>query len=414
MNWLVISVSIMLLQQTLCYGANLVLPVAAPEIVRDLGLNPALLGPYTTIIYASLTLAGITVGPFIERFGGLRMSQWALLLAAAGLALGAIGLLPFFAMTGLTSGIALALSTPSSSQILARYATATQAPLAFSIKQAGVPLGVVVAGFTVPWLIGLVGWRGAFLVIAVFLALSVIPLQAFRSEFDRERRKEARLSPRDIGKTISYVMTQPDLRVLGLATATYLGIQACFFAFFASYMVHDLGLSLVAAGSVLAIAQAVAAFARIFWGWAAGRVLSPKKMLGLLGIAAGCATAWLGLLRIGAGEGMITVVTILLGATAISWHGIYLAEIARLARPGEAGRITGGMIIYSGSAQMAYPLVFGFLIDQTGGYGAGYVACAMPALAAGCWLFFAPARSSGPPRTRQGGPRLGSDDGPKT
>lgn len=397
MSWLVIAVGIMLAQQTLSYAANLVLPVAAPEILRDLDLNPALLGPYTTLIYVSLTLAGIMVGPFIERFGGLRMSQVALLVAAVGLALGAVGVLPLFAVTAVASGIALALSTPSSSQILARYATPSQAPLAFSIKQAGVPLGVVLTGFAVPFLVEAIGWRGAFLVFAALLALSVVPLQAFRAEFDRDRRPDARLSPRAIGETISYLVKEPELRLLGLTTAAFLGIQACFFAFYSTYMVRDIGISLVTAGSILAAAQAVAAFARIFWGWAAGRFISPRRMLGLLGIAAGFATAALGLLDHGAGNLAIGAVTVLLGATGISWHGIYLSELARIAKPGEAGRITGGMIIYSGSAQMIYPLLFGLILDTTGGYGVGYLACALPAVAAGCWLMFARVR---PPEPR--------------
>jgi len=389
MNWLVIAVCTMLAQQTLTYAANLVLPVAAPEIVRDLDLNPALLGPYTTLIYVSLTLIGITVGPFIERYGGLRMSQVALLVAAGGLAAGAAGYLPMFAITALSSGAALALSTPSSSQILARYATARQAPLAFSIKQAGVPLGVVLSGFAVPFLVEHLGWRGAFLTFSVLLALSVVPLQALRAEFDRERRADARLSPRAIGKTIAHLLKDPELRLLGLSTATFLGIQACFFAFYTSYMVHDIGLSLAAAGSILAAAQAVAAFARIFWGWAAGRFIAPRRMLGVLGVAAGMATAALGLLEAGASELAIAAVTVLVGATGISWHGIYLSELARIAKPGEAGRVTGGMIIYSGGAQMTYPLAFGLIVDVTGGYGVGYVACAVPAAFAGLWLIAA-------------------------
>lgn len=396
MNWLVTAVVIMLVQQTLTYAANLVLPVAAPEIIRDLDLNPALLGPYTTIIYVSLTLAGITVGPFIERFGGLRMSQAAMLAAAAGLGLGALGLVPLFGVTAFSSGVALALSTPSSSQILARYASPAQAPLAFSIKQAGVPLGVVLSGFAVPHLVETVGWRGAFLVFAGVLAVSVIPLQAFRAEFDRDRRPEARLTPRSIGQTIAYLVKDRELRLLGVTTATYLGIQACFFAFFSSYMVRDIGISLVAAGTILATAQAVAAFARIFWGWVAGRFISARRMLGLLGVVAGLSTAGMGLLEPGASDLTIGIVTVLLGASGISFHGIYLAEIARIARPGEAGRITGGMIIYSGSAQMVYPLLFGLILDMTGGYGGGYLACAIPALAAGCWLILA--RVRGPDR----------------
>ena len=48
-----------------------------------------------------------------------------------------------------------AVSTPASSHILARYCPRRMAPLVFSIKQTGVPVGSLIGGLLVPALLGL-------------------------------------------------------------------------------------------------------------------------------------------------------------------------------------------------------------------------------------------------------------------
>ena len=50
----------------------------------------------------------------------------------------------------------------------------------------------------------------------------------------------------------------------------------------------------------------------------------------------------------------ITAVAILYNITAVSWHGVLLAETARLAPPDQVGPVTGGVHATKGAAR---PLV---------------------------------------------------------
>jgi MFS family permease len=67
-------------------------------------------------------------------------------------------------------------------------------------------------------------------------------------------------------------------------------------------------------------------------------------------------------------------------ATAVSWHGILLSETARLAPAGRVGAVTGGVLSFGQVGALAGPLAFSLLLHLTGGYGAGWAVCAIPAL----------------------------------
>src|SRR3546814_15451906 len=67
-----------------------------------------------------------------------------------------IALLACFLM-GLSNGTA----NPAGSDVLQRYSPPGTRNLIFSIKQAGVPLGGVIAGLAIPAMVISVGWRAA-------------------------------------------------------------------------------------------------------------------------------------------------------------------------------------------------------------------------------------------------------------
>ena len=64
--------------------------------------------------------------------------------------------------------------------------------------------------------------------------------------------------------------------------------------------------------------------------------------------------------------------------TALSWHGVLLSEVARLALDGSVGRLTGGVLAFGTAGQVASPLLFGALYFPLS-YQAAYLAVALPA-----------------------------------
>lgn len=375
----------MLVQQAFAHMASLVIPTLAPVIAAELGLAPSLIGVYTALHYALSFIGASSSGGFILRYGGLRVSQFALAVFLIGLAAPATGLMAMFALSAILVGIGSSVSTPSSSQILARFAPPRWAALAFSVKQTGVPVGGMLAGLLIPALAHAFGWRGALIGAGLLCVGLALLLQPFRARFDADRQPGRKLSAGDTLLTLKAVLGDPVLRELALASASFVGLQAIFQSFFSTYMSVGLGHSLAITGTVFAIAYSVSIPARIAWGWLAGQ-LSARVVLGALGLVMGVAAAITGTFTPTWPIAGITAVAIVYSATAISWHGVLLAEVARLAPAGHAGRLTGGVLSIVSAAMMLYPAVFAGLLYATDSYLPGFALAAIPAFLFGLRL----------------------------
>jgi MFS family permease len=384
----------MFLHQALAYMATLVLPVIAPLVARELGVDSAFIGIYSALLYCAAMASVMLNGTLFLRYGALRVSQVALFVMAIGLAVATSGSLVLLAMSAMVIGIGTASSTPAGSHILARYCPPRHAPLIFSIKQTGVPFGGVLVGLIVPFLALRIGWQGASLAIAgLFVAYAVL-LQPLRSEFDRERQPGRTLSPADVRETLRAVTTIPELRMLTFASFAFVGLQVCIQTFFVSYLADGLGWPLTAAGSLFAVSQGVAIFTRILWGWLGSRLVPPWLVLAGLGFTMAAASVATGLYTAAWSVTAVTIVAVVFSATAVSWHGVLYAELARLAPPGLVGSVTSGVIFFAFIAMMIYPAIYGAILGTTGSYAYGFFAGAVPALLASLKLL-RPGRSDG-------------------
>ena len=391
---LYIATGAMFVHQCFAHMAGLVVPVLAPVIAEELNVDPALIGAYTAVLYCASMVFVTLGGSLFQRFGPLRVSQAVLLLMAGGLAVAVPGTLVLFTLSAVLIATGPGISTPAGSHILARYCPPPLAPLVFSIKQTGVPIGGLLAGLLLPFLVLHVGWRGAFLATAaLFLAFAVV-LQPLRAELDSDRQPGRKVSPADVKATLKAVITNPVMRELTIASCTFVGLQVCFQAFFVTYLVKGLGWPLTTAGYVFAVSQGVPVFTRILWGWIAGRFVAPRRVLAVLGITMAAASVATGLYTPEWSLLGLTVVAVFFNATAVSWHGVLFAEIARLTPAPEVGSMTGGVLFFVFVAMVVYPAVFGTILGATGSYAYGFFLGAVPALIVGL-IFLRPNRTGG-------------------
>ena len=136
---LLIAVGLLFLQQTMVAMSRLVLPVMAPVVAEDLGINPAYIGAYSGILSSSAMFMAMAAGGFVERLGAWRVCQMTLVLMGMALFLATPGFLPLFALSAILISPGPGMSTPASSHVLSAQCTPKQAPFYFSIKQTGVP-----------------------------------------------------------------------------------------------------------------------------------------------------------------------------------------------------------------------------------------------------------------------------------
>jgi MFS family permease len=293
-----------------------------------------------------------------------------------------------FAISALIGGGGAAVSTPASSHLLGRYAPPRYAPLIFSIKQTAVPAGLLLAGVLGPLLTVWLGWRGAVLVTAAACLAFALALQPLRREFDSDRVPTRTFRISDFWRTVTSVTGTRELRHLSIACAAFNGLQTVFIAYFVTYMT-TLGYGLAAAGLLFSATTLIAVPGRILWGWIGSVRAIPRRLLGLLAIGMAVSSMVLGLA--GSMPVALTVAAAIgLSLTALSWHGVLLAEAARLAPEGQRGIATGGVLSFGQVGALVLPLLYGAVLGLTGSYGAGFVLCGLPAVAAGVALLRGP------------------------
>jgi MFS family permease len=380
---LYIALSAMTVQQSLATLGRSTVPLIAAAIVADLAIDPALVGVYLSVGSLAAFVTTMCCGGFILRYGAMRMTQVGMVALGVSLAIMSGGLLPLFAAGTVLGGLGQAVSTPSSSHLLGRLSPRHLAPLIFSIKQTGVPVGLMAAGVVAPWLVTIAGWRTTLIVIGGLCLLTALALQPLRARFDTDRDPAQRLSPADIRANVASVLGDPALRTMCLAMFSFVGLQTLFTGFFVLYLVRGLGYDLERAGLVFAIAIAVAVPARIFWGWLASRFVRPALLLALLGIAMAASAALTAVIAPSWPTWVATLVAAALSVTGVSWHGVLLAEVARLSPPGRIGATTGAVLAFGDAGALVLPLLFSGALTLTGEYGPGFLIGGALALAVG-------------------------------
>ncbi|HEY5291994.1 MAG TPA: MFS transporter [Burkholderiales bacterium] len=382
MKGVVLPLAITLAVQAITSLAMIAPSVMAPVAAAELGVSPQGIGWFVALEYLFAMLSGLTCGALIGRFGPVRVCQIAVCLAAAGLAAGTGAVLPVvFAAAGLI-GSGYGLVNPASSHILASAAPPRMRSLIFSIKQTGVPLGGALAGALVPPLVLALSWRWSAVAVALLCLLVALLIQPARAADAAAHRGAVTGSAAGFFAPLRMVFVNPPMLELAVVSLIFSSTQIALIAYFVSYLNLELGYGLVAAGLIYSSAHAAGIVGRILWGAVADRWLSPRRMLGMLGVM--MAFAGVGVAGFSADWPLpaVILVSALFGASAVGWNGVYLAEVARLAPPGQVGAITGGTQFFTFIGALVAPPVFGFAVGLGGGYGTAYlVFCLLPALA---------------------------------
>ena len=384
-NQLTLALGAMFLQQTFSALGRALPAVIAPAIILDLRIAPAWIGVYFALTALSSLVVQLGCGSFIVRHGALRMSQISLFMLAVGTALAALGTPLTLVLSALVAGGGSAVSTPASSHLLSRVSLPRYLPLVFSIKQTAVPAGMLLAGVFGPQLTEWMGWRFTMLLTAAACAVFVVMLQPLRRIFDTDRVPTRTFQLSDFRTTLTAVLATRDLRALSFACLAFNGMQSTVTAYFVVYLT-TIGYTPVAAGFLFSVAVAVAVPGRIVWGWLGSGYVSPRLLMAVLAFGMAGSVALLALCSAGWPTLIVGLIACVLSATALSWHGILLAETARAAPEDMRGAVTGGVLSVGQIGALVLPLMYSGLLDVTGSYAIGFIICGVPALLIGVQL----------------------------
>lgn len=371
-----------LVVQVVSSFAGMTVPLLGPPLMQRAGLAPESIGLVSAMTSAGICWFLACGGPMLAHHGAIRSLQIGLACVALGLVvlsqpLGLLGLLGALAI-----GFGIAPNTPAGSQVLNRTAPPRHRTLIFSIKQAGVPLGGMLAGLLVAPLAVAQGVPTALGTVVAVVLLAIVVVQVFRRRLDGERGPprpgwaRALLSVSVLARSVGSLRAHPSLPLLTALGTSFSIVQACLGGFIATYVVTQHGASLADAGLLVAVMQGASLTGRIVLGWVSDRIAG--RALPLLTAQALASAAAVLLLVTAAGQGgwALYGCVAAAGITAFGWNGVHMAELARLAPPQLVGEVTSAANLFGFLGSVCGPLAFTLVVSWSGSYALAFALAA--------------------------------------
>ncbi|HET9492368.1 MAG TPA: MFS transporter [Methylomirabilota bacterium] len=366
---------------TLAYAAAALAALAAaplaPFLLDDLGLTRVQVGLLLPAVYLGGVAMSLPAGWLTDRLGarltlalGMAVTGVLVALAAAGPSLPAL----LLCLVG--AGFGFSVGNPTTGKAVADWFPSHQRGVAMGIKQTGLTLGGIAGALLLPLIAVELGWRHALVIagaVAALAGLAVVALYRNPTKTDQAQRVvRPRLS--ELGPFLA----RGGVRML-LAGAFLLSMmQASLLAYFTLYARDSFDLSAVAAGQLLALAQAGGTIGRIGGGLVSDRVLGGRRRPGVVATAlvgAGSFAAFA--LDTALPPALLWILAPLAGAGAFGWVGLYFALVAEIAGSRYAGLLTGVAVASAWSGVLVGPPLFGVVVEITGGYGTAWLVLAV-------------------------------------
>lgn len=347
----------------------------APLLQADGIVTAAGLGVATAVFFGVSAVVAPIGGRLADRFGSVRVMRVGLVTAAAAMLIVAAGVTGWRALAVLLglAGATNGAIQPSTNRYISKLVPPDRQGLAFGVKQAAIPMAILLGGLAVPAAAYVSGWRSIYyLGAAISFGVAVLmrtptPTSSTTAAYAPARSTTGR-SDRQLPRGALIVLAVG----WGLASA---GANALG-AFFVLGAVHA-GFATVAAGMLAVLGSLASIGTRIALGAVADR--RSGRGFGVVAVMSGVGAFSVALL--GTGQVWSYVLATLVGyGIGWGWAGVFNYAIVR-SSPSNPGRTTGITQAGAGAGACLGPLAFGVLLTHSG-YVAAWVSAGAALLVA--------------------------------
>ncbi len=340
--------------------------VLASSIIADLGVSRTALGAIGAVNTGLGAATAPLSGRLTDRIGARNSVLAVLGLATAGMALMALShSVWLLVLSGVVMGIPQGWSNPATNALIGAVLPEGERGTVMGIKQSGVTVAVVLAGFTMPWLEGLADWRFAAGVYAVGFGLVAVAALVLLP--GGARTLAARPAQRPPKPPIT-----PFVKLLAVY-ALLMGLAAGGIGRWLPLFAEEaVGWSQESAGALVAVAGAVGVVARVV---AARRAELGDPVAMLRGLAiTGLITSTLLVSATSVGGWVLWPMAVGYGVGYTAWNAVINLTIVMRTPLAQAGRSSGVMMMgFLGGLTLSAPLG-GQVVDSFGTYGPVWVA----------------------------------------
>ncbi len=345
------------------------LGILATFIIDDLSISRAELGIVLGLINVAAAVLSPMAGRVTDRIGGKK--ALIALFVTAGATFLILGTATAYAMLfvgALAGAFSQATANPATNKLIAEDVPAGKRGMITGVKQSGVQAGIFLGGLTVPTLAIALGWRGAYLIVAVvplvFAAVAAWVVPAAPRTPAEQRNRSTDPLPRAIWWLAGFGF------LMGFSGAVTFLVPL--------FSQEELGLSPVAGGIAAAVIAFVAVPGRILWSRYAersGAFRGSLAAMAVLSIAAaglfylsGAVAAWL-----------LWPAAVLIAVGSSSWNSVGMLAVMVEAGVAATGRASGVVLFGFLTGLGIGPPIFGAIIDGTGSYDLMWLLSALAA-----------------------------------
>jgi len=283
------------------------------------------------------------------------------------------------------SGFGCGCLMPSTTKGVMVWFPVKERATVMGFKQTAVNMGGVVTAVMLPGVALALGWRFGFLILGIlaifigilsFLLYKDPPVAAAPHSEDSATSTDITVSAR--GQSLRELLKNRDIWLVALAGFALAVVEFAVIAHLVLYLTEVLFLSVVTAGTVLAVTQAGGILGKLGGGFLSDRFFgSSRRNVFMLWGGITCAMCILITLGGTSLSWALYPILFVLGMTAIGWGGIWLTLVAELAGLELTGRAISiaGVLVMAGS--ILGPILFGYLVDTSGSYQPAWLSCAV-------------------------------------
>jgi MFS transporter, ACS family, hexuronate transporter len=378
---------ILFLAQVTVAVVGLAIPPAIPFIQPWLRLSYAQVGSLMTCMYLGAMIISLPSGGLTDRLGIKRTTLLSQILTAlAAFCFSLIGSYGSALLCAVAIGIGYGMVNPPTTKGILVLVGQRNRALAMSAKQTGVPLAGAIAAAIVPPLAMRYSWETSFVCTGFVIGLSALATHLlYDPSFEHTPGASSEKQSEPGGWRAVY--RNRNIVLLSIAGALCSLAQATIGTYAILYAKDSQGLSLVLAAFSLTLINIAGVLGRLLWGIASDRLFkgSRRSVLQLIAALILAISLLLGLTpRLPLP--FLFLLFFLLGFSAFGWNGVFLVLGGELAGRGQAGRATGFIMTIVFLGNLTGPILFGKMIDVTGGYRLGWIFMAAAMGAALCCL----------------------------
>ncbi len=353
------------LQQAGLTAVRFGLPAVAPFVREDLSLSLVQVGILLAVMDVGGFPAFIPTGLLADRWGERRV------LRAGGMVLGIAAILgavaPSYAVLLLclaAGGIGFPSGHTAGSKAVVRRFPLHRRGFAIGVRQAGLPMGGMVAALLIPALAGLGGWRTALLGAGLLCALLGLLCGALPPDPPSGDQQSTSLG------MVRQFLADPDFRSTTLLACCLVVGQFTLTGYLPLFLVDRHGWTPGAAARLLAWIHLGGIGGRLLWGAVSDRYVGARRrpVLAWLIVGGGALIVAVSQFPRDGGVVLASTLAIFCGICLLGWNGLFINLVTEKVGSDAAATALGVSLTVMFLSTMASPPLFGWVVEVGGSY----------------------------------------------